>query len=70
MHTTTVKTDEGEVFVIHNGDWSGIDKIRGTDPADGKMMEAEVPAPLFLALSKEIAISVVRDRVAEALDRI
>lgn len=60
----------GEVDVIHNGDWDGLATIHWTDPRSGELKKVDLPAPLLLELSKKLAVSIVRDRMISALERI
>jgi hypothetical protein len=74
MHTHRYETKEyGEVIVIVNGDWSGEAIVRRgftSKEPNAKYSEAVIPANLLLAISKEAAVDMVRDRMISVLEGI
>lgn len=67
MHSLTIEVKGvGEVIINHNGDWSGDALIVW---ADGKERR-EMPAAIFLEISKRSAIAVMRDRLISFLEQL
>jgi len=85
MNTLTIKTDEyGEVYVNHNGDWSGLARFSWLEPARGGVpahrKEVWLPGRLLrrvamMAAGEQIthlltnAIEEVNDAVMDELQR-
>jgi hypothetical protein len=69
MHCLTIQVKGvGDVYINHNGDWSGDAIIRWGDGKDRQ--EVVMPAAIFLEVSKRSAIAMVRDSVISSLEQI
>lgn len=61
-------TGYGPVYVNHNSDYSGDAIVSWTD-SSGDRKQVAIPGNLLLEIGKDAAVTHVRDRVIDALER-